>query len=184
MNRVVKAAVGLAVLFGSLLFGATAAFGQSTGGAIKVFGPASVSNSGNKPTPVVFTGAIGDYGTTVSVNSAGKNDGNGNFVKITLKKGGFTVNATNLNSAFNALGAPPDFNSQNCSGSFTVGPVNIPIVGGSGTGAYKGIAGSVDMTATGALILPTKNGSCNTSNNANPVSGFGFLSGTGSVSFS
>jgi hypothetical protein len=65
-----------------------------------------------------------------------------------------------------------------------VGPVNLPIVGGSGTGAYKGIAGSVDLTATGALILPMKNGSCNTSNNANPVAGYGFITGTGSVSFS
>ena len=172
------------MLLGSLFFGATAAFGQSTGGAIKVFGPASVTSSGNKPTPVVFTGAIGDHGTTVSVNSAGKMDGNGNFTKITLKKGGFTVNSTNLNSAFSNLGAPPDFNSQNCSGSFTVGPVSLPIVGGSGTGAYKGIAGSVDLTATGALILPMKNGSCNTSNNANPVAGYGFITGTGSVSFS
>jgi hypothetical protein len=180
MRRIIGATLGSTVLVGSVLFGGTAAFAQS-GGAIKVFSPVNASNA-NKPTPVVFTGAIGDYGTTLSVNSAGKSDGNGNFTKITLKKGGFTVDSSNLNAAFSSSGAPTDFNSTNCSGSISVGPATATIVSGSGTGAYKGISGSVDLSATVALILPKKNGSCNTSNSANPVAAFGALTGSGTVS--
>ncbi|HEY2564800.1 MAG TPA: hypothetical protein VGI44_13880 [Acidimicrobiales bacterium] len=183
MRRIIGAALGSAVLIGSMLFGGTAAFAQS-GGAIKVFSPVNTSNTGNKPTPVVFTGAIGDYGTTVSVNSAGKSDSNGNFTKITLKKGGFTVDSSSLNAAFNSSGAPSDFNSTNCSASISVGPATVTIVSDSGTGAYKGISGSVDLSANLALILPKKNGSCNTSNSANPVAAYGALTGSGTVSFS
>ena len=41
------------------------------------------------------------------------------------------------------------------------------------------------MTAEIALILPkTKSGSCNQSNNANPVAGWGTITGNGTVSFS
>ncbi|HEX4217009.1 MAG TPA: hypothetical protein VHZ02_01460 [Acidimicrobiales bacterium] len=182
MRRIVGTALGTAVLVGTMLFGGTAAFAQS-GGAIKLISPVNASDTGNKPIPVVFTGAVGDYGTTVNVNAAGKNDTNGNFTKVTLKKGGFTVDSSSLNAAFNSSGAPADFNSDNCSGSISVGPATATIVSGSGTGSYKGISGSVDLTATVAVILPKKNGSCNTSNNANALAAYGVLTGSGTVSF-
>jgi hypothetical protein len=158
------------------------AFGQSTpsGGAVKVWG---VLNASNKPSAVVITGAIADYGTTQSVNSSGKPDENGNNVKVTLKKGTFTVDTSQLNSALNSA-QPTDFNATNCSASETVSSVTVPIVSGSGTSAYKGISGSLNMSAMLALILPkTKSGSCNMSNSATPVATWGAVTGTGTVSF-
>lgn len=175
--------VGGSVAVGVLLVGPAVASGQGTGGQIRVWGVAN-PNSSNKPSPVVITGAIADYGTTQSVNSSGKPDESGNFVELTLKKGSFRVDTSQLNAKF-ASAQPSDFNPTNCSGSISVGPVDIPVVKGKGTGSYKGITGSIQMTGEVALILPkNKSGSCNTSNSANPVSGWGVVTGNGSVSFS
>ena len=185
MARLIKSALGVTVVMGSLALATAPAFGQSsTGGAIKVWGVVAVTSSSNKPSPTVITGAIADYGTTQNVNSSGKPDENGNRVKVTLKKGTFTVDVTQLNSGFGNA-SPSDFNSSNCSASFMVGPVNVPVVAGTGTGAYKGITGSLTMNAQVAAILPkTKSGSCNTANSATPVAGWGVITGNGTVSFS
>jgi len=183
MTRVLKTALSLAVLLGGLLFGG-AAFGQAspTSGTIKVWG---IVNSGpsNKPTPVLVTGVIGDYGTVQTVNSSGKPDGNGNYFKLTLHKGTFTVNGKQFNAAFSTAGnPPPDYNSTTCTGSFLVGPVPVPAV--SGTGVYAGISGSVNLTAQIAILLPkTKSGSCNTGNNVNPLGFWGEVTGQGTVSY-
>ena len=45
---------------------------------------------------IVITGAIGDYGKTVNIDQNGNTDPNGSFVKVTLQKGSFEVNATTL----------------------------------------------------------------------------------------
>ena len=185
MARLMKSALGATVVMGSLALATGPAFGQSsTGGTIKVWAVANATSSSNKPSPVVLTGAIGDYGTTQSVNSSGKPDENGNYVKLTLKKGTFTVNVSQLNSAFSSA-QPSDFNSSNCSATLTVGPVAVPMVANSGTGAYKGISGSVNLTAQLAIIAAkTKSGSCNTSSNANAAAGWGVITGSGTVAFS
>jgi uncharacterized membrane protein len=151
-------------------------------GTIKVWGVVNSSDT-NNPTPVLVTGVIGDYGTVQTVNSSGKPDGNGNYFKLTLHKGTFTVNGKQFNAAFSTAGnPPPDYNSTNCTGSFSVGPVPAPAL--SGTGAYAGISGSVDLTAQLALLLPrTKSGSCNTGNNVNPLGFWGQITGQGTVSF-
>jgi hypothetical protein len=131
----------------------------------------------------VITGAIADHGTTQGVNSSGKPDENGNYVKVTLKKGTFTVDVSQLNSALNNA-QPTDFNASNCSASETVSSIAVPIVSGSGTSSYKGISGSLNLTAMLALILPkTKSGSCNMSNSAVPVASWGAVTGTGTVSY-
>lgn len=183
MTRGIKAGLGIAVL-GGLLLGAVPASGQSssTSGTIKVWG---VVNSGpnNKPTAVLVTGAIGDYGTVQNVNASGKPNANGSYFKLTLHKGTFTVNGKQFIAAFSAAGNPPaDYNSTTCTGSFPVGPAPVPAV--SGTGAYAGISGTVNLSAQLAILLPrTKNGSCNTGNNVNPLSFWGQITGQGTVSY-
>lgn len=183
MSRIVKAWLAVLVTLGTLLVGAEAVSAQpSTSGTIKVWAVASV-NSKNKPSPVVITGAFADYGRTQAVNSSGKPDSNGNYVKVSLKRGTFRVNIKQLNSAFSSMGVPSDYNSSNCSASYSAGPVAVPIVGGTGTGSYKGITGSINMTATVAVILPrSSNGSCGSNSNANPVAAWGEITGSGTVS--
>jgi hypothetical protein len=101
-------------------------------------------------------------------------------VKLQLKKGTLLVNATQFNSVLNNA-QPTDYDATTCSASVTgSGPVQIV----SGTKAYAGITGSVNLTGTFAFIGPfKKNGQCNTSNNANPVAQWTSITGAGTVSF-
>jgi hypothetical protein len=128
----------------------------------------------------VITGAVGDFGKTAKVNSAGKADSKGNYTNLVLKKGTILVNSTQLQAVLQN-GQPTDFNTATCSASLT-GSAPVPIV--SGTKAYSGITGSVTLNVMFAEIGPrTSNGQCNMSNNANPIAQYGSLTGTGTVSF-
>ena len=167
MTRVLKAAIACFVLMGGLTLASAAASAQSSssGGSIQVWLTPSLTGNGGK---ILITGAIADYGLT-----KGKKSG-----QAVLKKGTIKVNLKQFNAATNAVN--PTINPSNCSTSFTAS-APVPIV--SGTGAYAGITGSFTLTAQYAFILPkTKSGSCNTSNNANPISQYGSVSGSGTVS--
>lgn len=183
MTHVIKAALGLALVLGGLVLGAAAAFGQSpSGGTIKVWVTPSPTGSGGT---IVITGAIGDYGKAVSVNSAGKAKKRGQYKLLELKKGTILVNGTQLNAAANNA-SPTDFNAATCSGS-VIASAPVPIV--RGTKAYAGITGSVTITETFAFVGPfyksgSKKGQCNTSSNAPQPPGFwDSVSGIGTVSF-
>ena len=167
MTSVLKAAIACFVLMGGLTLASAAASAQSSssGGNIQVWLTPSLTGNGGK---ILITGAIADYGLT-----KGKKSG-----QAVLKKGTIKVNLKQFNAATNAVN--PTVNPSNCSTSFTAS-APVPIV--SGTGAYAGITGSFTLTAQYAFILPkTKSGSCNTSNNANPISQYGSVSGSGTVS--
>ena len=167
MTRVLKAAIACFVLMGGLTLASAAASARSSssGGSIQVWLTPSLTGNGGK---ILITGAIADYGVT-----KGKKSG-----QAVLKKGTIKVNLKQFNAATNAVN--PTINPSNCSTSFTAS-APVPIV--SGTGAYAGITGSFTLTAQYAFILPkTKSGSCNTSNNANPISQYGSVSGSGTVS--
>ena len=175
--RIAKIALGLAVL-GSLLFGASA-FGATApaGGLIKVW----VTLSGTGSGPVVITGAIGDYGKTFNVNSAGKIEKKGKYSDLALKKGTILLNTTQANAAFNNVN-PADFNAATCSASL-MATTSVPIV--SGTKAYVGITGSLTVTETFAFVGPfTKSGKCNVASSSNPSAIWATVTGSGTVSFS
>jgi hypothetical protein len=176
-------------LLGNLLFGGAAAARAAApavratapaGGAIRIF-----VNPGNGPSgTIVIAGAIGDSGTTLTIDQNGKTDENGNFEKITLKKGTFEVNATVLNAASN--GVRPIFNATTCSAYFSV---TDPVTLLKGTGLYKGISGTLTITESFAFVLPTitsgaKKGQCDQSNNAQPIAQYGVIIGNGTVKFS
>jgi hypothetical protein len=127
----------------------------------------------------VLTGAIADSGTSATVNSSGKPTKNGKYKLLVLKKGTILLNTTQLNAAVNNAN-PTTFNSTTCSGSFA-GTAPVPTV--SGTKAYAGISGSVNITVTFAIVLPLTKGKCNTNTNANPIAQYGSVSGSGTVSF-
>jgi hypothetical protein len=184
--RVAKTAVSAAVL-GSLLLGGASAFAATTpstpaGGQVKVFATPNSNGGGT----IVITGAIGDYGHTLTINKNGTPDpNNGNYVRITLQKGTFEVDSTTLNAKANK--AQPTLNKATCSAALSVtGPVTLF----SGTGLYVGITGTVSITETYAFILPQytsgiNKGQCNTSSNSlQPISQYASITGTGTVSFS
>jgi len=173
--RVAKTALGAAVLCGGLLFGGAAAFAQTpSGGAIQVWATATPNGGGS----VLLTGAIADSGKSANVNSSGKPTKNGSYTLLELKKGTILLNSTQLDTAMNNAN-PTSFNTTTCSGSLA-GTEPVPIV--SGTKAYAGISGTVNVTLTIALILPLTNGKCDMSTNANPVAQYGSVTGSGTVS--
>jgi hypothetical protein len=178
MNRVVKAGLALSALLAGLFLGGAAAFGQSpSGGTIQIW--VTPSNTGNGGGKVLITGVVGDYGPAQNVNSSGQPSKKGSYKRLLLKKGTILVNVTQFGTA--QTNVNPPINNSNCSTTFTVSaPVQIV----SGTEAYAGITGTVNLTAQYGAVLPkTKSGSCNTSNNSNPPDQYTSIIGSGTVSF-
>jgi hypothetical protein len=173
--RVGKLAMAVGVSTCLLGAGATAlAASPPKGGKIRVF----VTNTSATKGKILITGAIGDYGTTVSQDANGKTDPNGNFEKVTLKHGGFLVDGTALNKKLNSGG--PTINKTNC--SFTFGG-SAPTTIEDGTGAYTGITGKVTITLTFAGLAPKTAKGCNLANNAPTFGAYQSITGIGSVSF-
>lgn len=169
MTRIWKAATACSVLLVGLTLGSAAASAQSSSSSGNIQVWVTPSPNGNGGGKILITGAIGDYGVTKKAKGSNT---------AVLRKGTIVVNLKQFNAATNNVN--PTINQSNCSTSFTASAL-VPIV--NGTGAYTGITGSFTLTAQYAFILPkTKSGSCNTSNNANPVSQYGSVIGSGTVS--
>lgn len=163
------------VVIASLLAVVSGAFAAGTGGgSVKMFGTPKGSGGA-----FMFTGAIGDFGSTQRETASGSPSANGDFVKFTLKHGTFVADATGF---FNALNhARFSFDKATCSGSFGAsGPATLS----AGTGQYAGISGTLKVTGTFAEVGPRlKNGKCNTGQKAKPLAQFQAVTGTGHVSF-
>ena len=101
-----------------------------------------VANTSATKGKILITGAIGDYGTTVSQDANGKPDPNGNFEKVTLKQGGFVVNGT----ALTKMAVPSRRSIRPIARSCCRAPAPSP--SRNGTGAYAGITGKVTITFT------------------------------------
>jgi hypothetical protein len=166
----------LAVGVAGCMLGATAsAEGSQAGGQIRVF----VTYQTPTKDKILITGAIGDYGTETSQNANGKPDAEGNFEKVTLKHGGFMIDATALNNKL-AKVPPVKPDSTNCSLAF-VGTGFVTV--GNGTGAYAGIAGKIKVTVTYAGIEQKTNKGCNASHNAPFYGQYQSITGAGNVRF-
>ena len=73
--------------------GAGAATAATSGGPV-----ALLATVGNGPSgKIVIAGAIGDWGTALAIDKNGKPNENGNYVKVTLRKGTFEIDSTALN---------------------------------------------------------------------------------------
>ena len=184
MHRLIKSMAAIAVLGGCAAIGGSVAMASTPiSGSVQVW--ATIPNNGNSGTfPVLLTGAVGDYGNALNANASGQvvkgqKDGYKLFV---LKHGSILLNGKNLNAALNNPNTPPTTqNNTTCSATFVV-TEPVPVV--KGTKAYAGITGSITVTVSFAELGPkNKNGSCNESNNAKPVSTYGSVTGTGSVSY-
>jgi hypothetical protein len=185
MMRTTTIAVSIAVLGGALIGGAPAfaatAQAVPAGGPVRVFATPNATGGGT----IVIVGAIGDYGTTLSINKNGTANANGNYVRITLHKGTFEVNSTQLNAKANSAN-PVVNNTTTCSALISAA---APVTLLNGTGLYAGISGTVNITETFAFIVPRytsgkKKGQCNEGNNFQPLGTYSAIWGTGNVSFS
>lgn len=96
---------------------------------------------------VVVTGAIGDYGQAVSVNPDGSVDPeHKGLLELRLAHGTFRLDIAAIDKAFvAAMDSRFPGDKATCSGSVDV-TQRVPIVPGSGTGAYKSVGGSFSLT--------------------------------------
>ncbi len=183
--RVAKTALSAAVLGSLVLCGtpalASAAPSAPVGGPVRVFVEPGGGNGGK----IFIAGAIGDYGTTLNINKNGTPDPNGNYGKVTLRKGTFEVNKTALNTKMG--NAQPVVNNLATCSAVVSGTAPVTLL--DGTGLYAGISGTVDVSITEAFILPfyatgKHKGQCNESNSSQPVATYESVTGSGTVSFS
>ena len=176
--RILKRALAAAILGAFLLIAAGTA-ASATGGKIYIY----VLGVNSAHQPILIAGAIGDHGIATSETKSGKVDQNGSYVHITLKKGTFFVDATKLNGSPNGKAVVQ--NKTTCSFAYrATGPITIS----DGTGAYKGISGTANMTIIFAGVGPyytsgAKKGQCNTSQNATPSGVYQSITGTGIVKY-
>lgn len=144
---------------------------ERTGGAIKIY---SVGNASSNSQSVVITGAFADAGSLTVT---------GGTSKVVLSRGTITINLAQGVAAENRL-----FNNIAKFVSQTTCGINAsysaPVTFVSGTGAYVGIGGAGTVKTSEIGVFPrTASGTCNLSENAEPV---GFLSlgvGSGVVHF-
>lgn len=159
---------------------ANAAPGTPAAGEVYVF---STPNNGVRGA-ITLTGAIGDYGTAITMTGAGVANASGNFVEMQLHKGTFKINKTKLDQISNRTN--PAFNQATCSANLKV---TGPVTAFDGKGLYTGISGSVEITVSFGFVLPrftsgAHKGQCNVSNSAQPLSQWGSITGVGHVQFS
>jgi hypothetical protein len=148
--------------------GLASASGTSTGGKVHVY-EADTNDAGNLGT-IVLTGAITDTG----IDNQGDGPKGSNL--IVLSKGTFAIDVSKVGNKLVNL----HVDQTTCSSDGTVAG-RIPIVPGSGTGAYQGITGTLEVDASEAFILPRVNGACDT--NATQYPGVLIVKGSGTVSY-
>jgi hypothetical protein len=105
-------------------------------------------NTDNPVLTSVVSGAIGDYGPAeeVSPGSTGVSAHSGEL-ELTLTRGTFRLNIADIDKKFiDGTSHEPVF-PRTCSTYVSVSDA-VPIVPGSGTGTYQGIAGTFAMTLT------------------------------------
>jgi hypothetical protein len=147
--------------------GAVSAAKTRTGGVVHLYA-ADTAWDGNLDTEI-YTGAITDHGTDHQ-NAPGGN-------LVVLSKGSFKLDVAALGNKVGAFPVDP----KKCSFAGTAS-APVPIVKGTGTRAYRGISGMIEVTASVAGIYPRlKGGKCNT--NATKFPGVLIAKGSGFVTY-
>jgi hypothetical protein len=169
------AAIGLLVAASGAL--ASQASAGQAGGAIDMF----VQPAGDGTGKILFSGAIGDAGTTRNVDRDGKPDRNGGYARASLGKGTLLIDKKALDLAGTKVS--PKVNGATCSAGFSVS-ARVTLL--DGTGSYKGVSGTIKATEFfGFVVARSTSGSTRGRCDLNgPVrSALGVIVGTGTVSF-
>jgi len=167
----------LIVLAASILLGAgvsVASANPPAGGSLKFWATPTTAGASS----LVITGAIGDFGSSLSIDQNGKSDPKGNYSQILLQKGTFRIDRTAFNSAADKASFPID--KANCSSE---GSITAPAKVSKGTGLYKGISGKVQITLTLVWIV-SRNANNRCDGTKKVLFHSEYLSGSGTVSFS
>ena len=179
MMRFLKMALlGAVIVAGTIAQAAAQAHATTTtttaGGRIELFTPFTAKVRA----PALVTGAIGGYGMFVSVDRQGHPDANGDFARFELKHGSFEIDGRTLISHLH----PVARSFASCSAVLVgSGPVRVF----DGTGAYRGIHGTLRATSRGGLLGPRdSSGKCVRSDRVPPLDVLGTLDMSGTVSFS
>ena len=116
-----------------------------SGGVVRITG---YSDNDGPMSSVVVTGVIGDYGKAIRTNSSGSPAAEYNELDLHLGLGSFGLNIARLESELGAaISGHFPTNATTCSGEIVVSG-GAPIDSGSGTGAYKGLSGTLQLTIT------------------------------------
>lgn len=171
-TALLTAVLGSVLIFAAGLYGA----GMPAGGSIHVFATPGATGT------ILITGAIGDFGKTLTINKSGKAQASGAYFKASLKMGTFEINAVAFNAKLARLSPP--INKTTCSAE-GAGTGSVTLL--DGTGLYRGISGTINVTATFAAIAPRytsgkKQGQCIL--NSQPVDQYAWITGSGTIKFS
>ena len=178
VTRVLPASVLLALVCLSLIAcgGTVAAKPQAKAGAALHL---SGYSQGDEPrVTVILTGVIGDFGTGVYVHPDGTVDPeHAAELQLKLTQGSFRISVAHLDSELVGAFGRAEFNRRTGSGHVSVMDTT-PIVGGSGTGSYRGISGSLLLTVAIDEIVqkPATSPSGATRAQVNIVTGSGVVS--------
>jgi hypothetical protein len=152
--RELATALGAIVLTGTLAAAcsAPAMARTSAPGPAAIHGPANIMlysiNSDGPDFRAVVSGAIGDYGPAVTVYPDGKVDPEHNSeMELNLAHGSFRLSIAQLGKEFTEAAGHEPIYPGTCSDLFDFS-VRVPVVPGSGTGAYQGITGGFSVTVT------------------------------------
>ncbi len=105
-------------------------------------------NSDGPRFQAIVSGAVGDYGSAVTVDANGKADPeHGTELLLNLASGSFRLSIGSLEKEFVQAASQEPIYPRTCSTYLRV-TAAAPIVPGSGTGTYRGIRGSFTITAT------------------------------------
>jgi len=164
MRLKIIAALLVAAGLATTLCGVASASGRTTAtkSSTEHFWVSGFSPRTGKPTEFVGTGLFTDAGKLIGHH------------KVVLSKGTFVVNKSKLHGSFK-LDKTSCLVAETVSGSVSLG---------HGTGAYKGISGTLPVKGSAEAVLPrTKSGKCN--ENSSSVLGItGEFSGSGTVTIS
>ena len=165
MNQArVAALAGAAVLGSAIAVGgcakavketsaAPAATTTAAAAAASVHGTANIMlysiNSDGPDFRAVVTGVIGDYGPAVTVYPDGQVDpSHSNDMELKLTHGSFKLSIAAFDKKFVQISKHEPIYPGTCSDVFRL-TTDLPVVAGSGTGAYRGITGGFTVTLTG-----------------------------------
>jgi hypothetical protein len=108
----------------------------------------SIDSDGPRFRVIVTGPVVGDYGPAVTVSPDGRVDPeHTSQIRLELTRGSFRISIAALDRKLVSAFGHSAYFASTCSGHVKV-TAAAPIVAGSGTGSYRGISGSFDLTAT------------------------------------
>lgn len=158
-NRILTATIFLAGVLIVLSAAAVVSGASNTGDSTKPEGPhvpksgglirvTGYSDNDGPTSKVVVTGVIGDFGKAVRIASQGSSNAQYNELDLQLTRGSFGLDIAGVESELlAAISGHFPTNAATCSGEVSVSG-RAAIDSGSGTGAYKGLTGSLTLTIT------------------------------------